>query len=182
MRVFAGLPIPEDLIRDLMRAIDFIRDNHRNMSFVKPAGMHITLHFFGDLGESQVKSLIEVMKDPALLVRKIKSKTGRIGRFPKRGNPRVLFVGLDEGMEELRNINRIYHEAIGRLGYVEEEREEFVPHITLARNKGERIDDAFLQRVSVEPKSFFFDRLVLFQSILSPQGAVYEPLETVMFR
>src|SRR5512138_3608105 len=106
MRVFAGLPIPEDVIQGLMKTIDLIRTNHRNMSFVKPAGMHITVHFFGELGESEVKDLVDAMKDPVLSIPKIKSKTGHIGRFPKKGNPRVLFVGLDEGIEELAAVNR----------------------------------------------------------------------------
>jgi RNA 2',3'-cyclic 3'-phosphodiesterase len=181
MRVFAGLPLPDEIKAALQNPIDRIRRIYPHMSFVKPEGLHITMHFFGELTDSAAKSLISLMEDPGLAIKKIRSKTGGIGKFPKRGNPRVLFVGIDEGAREIADYYVSYHKAIARLGYGEEEREEFVPHITIARNKGERIGDDFLRGITLAQGIFFFDRMVLYKSELTSGGAIYTPLKTIMF-
>jgi 2'-5' RNA ligase len=180
MRVFAGLPLPADVVTGLQKTIDYIRQARSRMSFVKPAGMHITMHFFGEIGENDVNNLVRLMDDQVLCVKKIRAKTGALDRFPKRGNPRVIFVSFVEGIGEIAGYYKTYNELIAGLGYEEEKREEFVPHITLARNKGERIDDGFLAHVPVDEREFFFDRLVLYKSVLTSKGAEYSPLTTVM--
>ncbi len=181
MRVFAGLPLPGEVIRGLQKSIEYIRSSHRGMSFVKPEGMHITVRFFGEIKDDDAKSLVRLMEDPIIRIKKIKSRTEKIGRFPRAGSPRVIFVALDEGVKEISGLCSTYRMLIERLGYAEDRHEEFVPHVTIARNKGERITDEFLESVPVEARDFYFDRLVLYESVLTQRGANYSPLTTVLF-
>jgi 2'-5' RNA ligase len=180
MRVFAGLPLPQDVISGLVKTVEYIKGSGKAMSFVKPEGMHITVKFFGEIEESAAKSIARLMEDPILRIKKIRSRIGGVGRFPRKGNPRVIFVSLDEGVEEVAGFCATYRMLIERLGYAEDKREEFVPHITIARNKSERIKDDFLAAAPINKSEFYFDRLVLYESILTARGAEYTPLTTVM--
>ena len=181
MRVFAGLPIAEGVIPNLLGAIDYLKQNYPDMSFIKSQGMHITIHFFGEIGEKETFELIRLMDDPFLKISKIKAKIGKIGSFPARGNPKVVFAALEEGVNDIAVYNKTFHDVVSRLGFEEDKKEEFVPHITLARNKGARIENGFLKRIPLEKVSFFFDRIVLYKSVLKPTGAEYSALKTVFF-
>jgi 2'-5' RNA ligase len=181
MRVFAGLPVAEAVIPHLLGAIDYLKQNYPDMNFIKSQGMHITIQFFGEISEKEALSLIKLMDEPLIKIFKIKAKIGSIGSFPVRGNPRVVFASLEEGNNDIILYYKTFHEIISRLGYEEDNRDEFVPHITLARNKGARIEHGFLRRIPLERLSFAFDRVVLYKSVLKPTGAEYSALKTVFF-
>jgi 2'-5' RNA ligase len=181
MRVFAGLSLPRNAIGSVRLTIDRVRSACGNLGYVRPEGLHITIHFFGDIGDRGVDALVRLMNDPLLSVKRIDARLGGISYFPERGNPRVIFVELDEGAEGAVSVYEAYHDLIGRIGYRMEERDRFVPHITIARNRGARIDTVALCTIDTEKTAFVFDRIVLFRSVLGPGGATYTPLATRMF-
>ena len=181
MRVFAALPLPPHAKRDVEGVIESLRQRHPRLRYVKPSGMHITLHFFGELGESAVSGLRRIWKDPELCVPDIPASLGGLGQFPERGNPRVVWIGVDEGKYELTRYAGLFARKIAPLGYAPDPR-GFSPHITLARNSGERPGADWLQDVSVPATVFSFQECVLFQSILEPGGAEYVPLCGVTFK
>ena len=180
MRIFSALPLPEEMsayARDIALSI---KKKYPEINPVRSIGFHITLFFFGELDMQEIDSLSRVMDIPEFKRGKIELAFGKIGQFPKRGNPRVLYLDIYEGREEIIRFQKSYVESIASLGY-REERNRFVPHITLARNKKGNLKGWDYGSFPLNKHFFQIDRFVLFQSILKGGGVEYIPLKTLMF-
>ena len=144
---------------------------HTKASWVRPERMHLTLQFCGDADaafEARLRaSLARPIPQPAFDV-----SFDRVGCFPERGTPRVLWLGVAKGLEELRRL----HAAFGGPA-------SFTPHLTLAR---------FRDRVSREKVAEFasipasagpsrIDRVTLYESRLSG-GPAYVPLAEALLQ
>jgi 2'-5' RNA ligase len=95
-----------------------------------------------------------------------------LGHFPPRGEPRVLWVGVDGG-DELLELHRQVERVLKRAGIPPEDR-KYSPHLTLARLNGTPLPRLleFLRRHlewSLEP--FPVTDFQLFSSTLATDGA-----------
>jgi 2'-5' RNA ligase len=182
MRVFIALPLPPPVCVKLKESAEGLKTQYPGLKIVRNEGIHITLFFFGEIPEIAVNTLKTVMDNPALKYPKIKVSLGNWEQFPTRGNPRVIYVDIKEGKEQVLSYFETYRQLIADNGWPRKREEKpFVPHITIARNKRERINPQFIKQLKLPDLSFFIDRFVLFQSILKRTGAEYFPLKTIMF-
>jgi 2'-5' RNA ligase len=186
MRVFLALPLPAETVRGLEPSLAELERRYRELKVVRPEGLHLTLVFLGERQEQEVEAIRALLDDPSLAVPRIQASLGGYGQFPPQGSPRVLFCPVIDGATEVSALQRSLVGVLQRGGArFEEERRPFAPHITLARNprkKDARVDGEGLRERLGAERRFVFDRLVLYQSLLKPQGAEYRALETVLFR
>ncbi|MBN2534320.1 MAG: RNA 2',3'-cyclic phosphodiesterase [Spirochaetales bacterium] len=182
MRVFAGLPVPEQMTGKIRQVCDYLKEKYRGLNVVKSEGLHVTLYFFGELPEHSVHELIHLMDDRSLIQKKIEASFHGFGQFPPRGNPRVLYVHIEKGKELITAYYEKYVHLIRPHGFGAPPDKEFVPHITIARNKRERLPRDFPASLPFVLNDFFtINRCVLYQSVLTPAGAEYKALKTIMF-
>jgi len=176
VRVFAALPLPPVVAGTLDSALARARLASPGLRWVSSTGFHITLHFFGEVPEQGVTALQRVFDDAELRVPAIPARLGRIGQFPARGNPRVLWVGLARGEAEIRAYWDLFERKLSPLGWTPDER-GFSAHITIARagRSAAGTLDADLEM----PSDFLMEECVLFQSILGSAGAHYVPLKKI---
>jgi 2'-5' RNA ligase len=92
----------------------------------------------------------------------------------------VIWVGVEAGAGELASYAARFDSLIGRLGYAPDPR-GFTPHITLARNPGERMEPGWERELGPLGADFSFTECVLFQSVLSPRGSTYVRLRQAAF-
>jgi 2'-5' RNA ligase len=137
----------------------------------------MTLHFFGDVPEEGVAALQQVFDDPDLRVPAIPTRLGKIGQFPPRGNPRVLWVGLERGKAEMSAYWSLFEKKISPLGWTPDER-GFSAHITIAR-AGRSAAAVWNADSEMPGNDFLLQECVLFQSILGRAGAQYVPLKRI---
>ena len=105
-----------------------------------------------------------------------------LGAFPNLSRPRILWAGLKGGTDQMGKMANDVESMVCRLGF-EPEKKRFRPHLTLGRVRNDRgLDDLteYMKAYRVQPIRFRFDRLVLFQSTLTPQGAIYKRLHETM--
>ncbi len=182
MRVFAALPIPTDVKSEIARVGRLIKVEYENVKLVKEHNMHLTIHFFGETDEVALKSIISVMENISLPRSKMELALGGLGFFPPRGNPRVIFVDIDTGREVVYRFHEVFAKLIEEKGFKLDSK-PFQTHITVARNRGARINAKSLtDKIEYRKLHFTIDRFVLFRSILHKEGPEYIPLKTVMFR
>jgi 2'-5' RNA ligase len=91
--------------------------------------------------------------------------------------PRVIVVTFQEGVD---NVKAIFHDIESRLLAVgiQKEKRGLAPHITIGRVK----DSGPLLKKNLLPlegKRFILDSLVLYQSTLTREGALYTPLKEI---
>ena len=142
--------------------------------------MHLTLAFLGETDPSRVDPL----KNHLLSLRAlppIDVTLAGAGFFPSSRRPRVLWLGI-EPPQPLVALAEASRSAIAAAGAAFDPK-PFRPHLTLARLRepwGERETGAVLSELEGWRSSpDRLDRVVLFESRLSPGGAVHTPLAEV---
>jgi 2'-5' RNA ligase len=180
MRLFAGLDLPDDVVRSLRKLIDHLQPTAR-ISWSPPENLHITTKFIGEWPEErleELKSQIHALPHRAPIPVHVR----KVGFFPNPHAPRVFWCGIEApGLADLAGDT---DRATATLGIPAETR-AFSPHLTLARIK-ERLNlqplrEAIAALPSLDFGQFVTDRFFLYQSRLSPKGSVYTKLAEYRF-
>jgi 2'-5' RNA ligase len=183
MRVFAALPLPPAQVSRLEELSTELCRRYRRLKPVRREGFHITLLFWADLPGERVRLLEMLLDEPQLSRRTpIAAVLGKLGQFPPRGNPRVIFRHIEQGSGEITAFQGVLTEGVRGLGAgFPLDSRSFSPHVTLARNRGELMEPAGWQNLAAPGEAFEIDRCVLYRSELMPRGPLYTPLKTIMF-
>ena len=158
-----------------------------SISWVRPASLHVTVKFLGDIDEGLVLPLKEAITELLSAHRPIAVPVTRLGVFPRPQQPRVLWAGPSEQWERGEDAARLaaLHGAIdaccGSLNLATDSR-PLSAHLTLARVKaGERVVGQVLAQSGVMDQPFTCESLdinaiALMKSELKPSGSVYTRL------
>jgi RNA 2',3'-cyclic 3'-phosphodiesterase len=125
-RLFIAIDLPKPVC---WRLGQLLVQPPRGVRAVKPAQLHLTLHFLGDVEDETCTALHEAL---ARMHQEPFTITIRgTGVFPPRGRPTVLWAGVDESAA-LVNLHATVGTAVESCGLPVEQR-PYVPHVTLAR-------------------------------------------------
>jgi len=144
--------------------------------------IHLTLRFLGEVDEEQVEAIGELLERVAAASRPFSLSLEGLGAFPSSFRPRVLWVGVKKGLEVLEKMYNQLEEGLFKLGVPPNDK-AFKPHLTLARFKNPDLE--VRRRVhaackDMENRPFGemeVKAIVLYESILSPQGARYRKVK-----
>lgn len=134
--------------------------------------IHLTLRFIGDVEANlfqDVKERLHELESSPLTLR-----IQGTGHFPPRGNPRVIWAGVKPAGDVFILRNRV-NTVLSRCGIAPEQR-KFHPHITIARLKNsppKRVADFLAGNALLQSPDFTVDRVNLYSSKLTPEGAVH---------
>jgi 2'-5' RNA ligase len=186
--VFAALALPSSVCAAIGSAFSPARTLSPKTRWVSPQGMHVTLHFFGEIPEEKIDAFSPLFDDPDLRGPAIRARLGEPGHFPSHGAPRVLWVGLREGVEEMQTFWTRFTEKLeplrqadGPLSGWSPEARGFTPHVTIARPGSAPLSAHWAKAVTVPSDEFHITECVLFQSLLGAGSAQYVPLKTIRF-
>jgi len=182
-RCFIALELSKEAKEELARIIDFLKDSGSDVKWVSPAGVHLTLKFLGYTDEEKIGRIALSLKEIAAGQKPFDVLLNAIGVFPGWSAARVLWVGVGEGADKVKTLAGEVASRMQKEGF-EEETRPFSAHLTLGRIRSGKNKDrlkALAEKVDVRPASSHIERIILFKSDLTPQGAVYTPLEIVRF-
>ncbi len=181
MRAFAAIPLPDDVREVIGSMQERLREKDWPVRWVGDQGLHLTIRFYGevetDLLEPLNRSLQEAVTDTA----PVPLELGGLGVFPHRRKPRVIWIGVD-APPELELLHHRVELAAVELGFPSERRETtYRPHVTLGRVKrGATLPTDAIDAIDSDTTSVtcLADRVLLYESMLSPGGARYRSLGT----
>ena len=178
MRLFVAVALPAEIKGNLREIQERARRLDRGgISWVKPENIHVTMKFLGEVEEGRVGSVSRAVEEVASSFSPFRVTIEGWGFFPSKKRPRVLWMGIETGKEELARINESAEKRLVLEGFKEEKR-GFSPHLTFARIKNPAKVGPLVEGVGreerIEGGSFTVDSLVLFRSTLLPTGAVYD--------
>lgn len=180
MRCFIGLPLPEEYQQGLRALIDAWKPRLRSrLSWTRPGNWHVTLKFLGEVSEEGVGPMVQALGET--LGKSFVLQAGGGGFFPNRLRPRVVWVGTRQGGESCRILAREVEQRLALLGWPREAR-AFTPHLTVARVKEaappppDPLDEMFCALQAAHWPDAHMDRVVLWESLLSPSGPNYRPV------
>ena len=177
MRIFIALEIPQRTKDNLARSAMQFRQLATAGNFVATQNYHITLHFLGEVAESDLIYVQHAMDG----IRNLPAPTLSLLQF-------VTLRGSDATVARLKNCPALVelHDKLGeRLeqnGFTVEHR-AYRPHITVCRKAKFTLPFAEVTKnVDVFNAPFIASKVVLYQSVLSKDGPTYTPLYTVTLR
>ena len=179
MRAFVGVPIPAlDGLKDALHAL---RDAGADLKVVGEDQFHLTLQFLADVDESEAKALVDVVgRDP--LPTPFHIAVRDVGAFPNWHKLNVVWAGIEDKEGGLAKLHAATDKAWVGLGHLGEGR-PFKPHLTLARKRTDRHAEKARQAMTRFRGTDFgtvrVDRINLYQSTLSADGARYDVVEAV---
>jgi len=180
IRSFIAIELPPALIDRIDSYQKELKPFTRHVRWVKPAALHVTLKFLGEREKPLIDRVQQNLQTVSGAFRPFALTVNQFGAFPGKRNPRVFWLGIkSEPLELLPDLFHFLENNLQGLGFAKETR-RFSPHLTLARVKQpERFDDlwTFVQSHPFEPFRFNVREIVLMQSFLKPQGAVYKAIE-----
>lgn len=182
VRTFIALD-PGKAIRDRMIALQqALAPAGADVKWAEPENMHLTLHF---LGEVDNRDLMPVCKAVAAAAREHPAFDLSIegtGCFPNPRRPRVLWIGVGQGLAEVRALHASLEEPLLKLGCYRREERQFTPHVTLGRMRGdestEHLAAELLKKKDYQAGETHVNEVHVMSSELSATGPVY----TVMSR
>jgi 2'-5' RNA ligase len=188
MRVFIAIELPEEIKNALQRLQLRLRQTGADVKWVAQQNIHLTLKFLGEIDDEKANSLSQAIEDIAKRHSVFTLHIAKLGAFPKRESPRVIWVGIGQGDEQVKKIALALEEKIALLGIPKEER-PFSSHITIGRTRSmfnrqnliqelKKLEDSF----ALDVKEFLVDKLTLFKSTLTPRGPLYTILKEASLR
>jgi len=149
-----------------------------SIRLVDPGQVHLTLAFLGEVASPLSETITDAMRQPFTGIEPFRLVLGGLGMFPPRGAPRILWLGLIDGTRSTITLQAAVARRLESLGVTLEDR-AFHPHVTIGRWRDSRPSD----RRAIENDSsrgtaaeMIVDRVTLFESRLSSQGASHFPL------
>jgi 2'-5' RNA ligase len=180
IRAFLAIDPPENILQSMSRLQEKLkREISGRISWTKPQGQHLTLKFFGDISTEDVKNICTAVQNRIVSGQSLNLKIEKLGVFPDARKPRVLWCGVTGDEEKLPILQKQLENDFANIGFPAEDR-PFQAHLTLGRIKDSRgltgINEALVKYSAFAAGEFNCTELILFQSRLSPQGAVYTKL------
>jgi RNA 2',3'-cyclic 3'-phosphodiesterase len=171
VRCFVALDLPAAVQNHLAAISRPLRDRY-DIRWVPAEQLHLTLVFAGELDDEAAGDLVGIVEE--LELPPMQLQLARLGHFPPRGIPRVVWAGLDGDAAAVTALHDELSAKASHLG-IEREKRGFTPHVTLGRVKSEfgalkLIDDLHQLGDELKRKPFAPTDLVVYQSLLRPSG------------
>ena len=102
MRLFIAVFPPPDVQNAAYRAADPLRPGHDAVAWVKKENLHYTMRFLGEVDDAGATNAAAAMREAAASRPKFAAALGGFGAFPSAKRARVLWIGMLQGAEPMR--------------------------------------------------------------------------------
>jgi RNA 2',3'-cyclic 3'-phosphodiesterase len=182
IRAFIAIEIDSQTVKKISERLAQLKLRIPDLRWIPPANFHLTLKFLGAVEEAQIDPITAALERVLHPFPRFTINAKGLGVFPDVKRPRILWVGL-EG-KELVDLALRVETALAPLGFAAEKREP-KPHLTIGRW---RHFDGSSRKLAADLESWknhefgasAVAEVVLFQSVLKPEGAVYQRLKVVV--
>jgi len=181
IRSFIAIDIEDPILTERIEQVkNTILSSNADLKPVERENIHITLRFLGNIPLGLVDEIYRIMREVEFKPFSIHLKG--LNAFPNINRPRVIWIGVEEGAEELKKIQKQLESKLRKIG-IQPEKEEFIPHVTIARVRSgrnrDRLVKILLELTDIDIGFMTVNSIRLKQSILTPRGPIYKTLREV---
>lgn len=181
-RIFVAVALDAPLREAIADLEQRLEDAGARLRWVKPENLHFTLRFLGHISDAQLNRVKIAAREASQGIAPFKVALAGVGAFPNARRPQVVWVGIGEGGETLRNLASRLDDTLARQRFPKEPR-GFQPHLTLARVKEPRlwgdVGPVLGRFEGTQVGEQEVRSLLVMESLLRPQGAIYTQVEEV---
>ena len=175
MRTFVAIEVNNNNVLDSIQQIQS-KLNIKSKP-VELHNMHFTVQFLGEVSEEMIRKISDALNSIEFSAF---SKTfAGIGAFPKLNSPRVIWVGVNDGINELEKLAETIRSKLSDIGFSPDKK--FKPHVTIFRvkNKIKGLADKLEKYSSYSFGKQEISEIKLKKSELTPNGPIYTDLLVV---
>lgn len=188
MRAFIAIELPEEIRSALASLQNELKKSGADVKWVETGNIHLTMKFLGDKDDKKIKQIALALQETAQNNHPFPASIGTLGAFPSTKSPRVIWVGVNLGQDQICRVAVDLETKIALIGIPKEDR-AFSAHITIGRTRS-ALNLEKLTQVLEEKKDFFggkvlefkISKLTLFKSTLTSKGSIYEVQEEANFK
>jgi len=175
MRAFVAIEVSDQTVLNSIQKVQ--SELNIKAKPVELHNMHFTVQFLGEVSEEMVGKISGAFN--SLEFSPFSISFTSIGVFPKPSFPRVIWIGTNDGVNELEKLAEMIRSKLLQLGFSPDKK--FKPHITIFRVKNKIGDiSSKLEKFS----SYYFGKqtvseIKLKKSELTPNGPIYTDLLVV---
>lgn len=171
-----ALDLPEQERAALGRWRDDALADRGDLRPVPEAALHVTLAFLGYRPEKEIPLIGQVVSEAVGGLPAARLVLAGVKSVPPR-RPRLFALDMEDAAGECAAVQAAVSEGLAAGRLYQPEKRPFWPHVTLARVKrGMRAEPLEMEPPAAE--ELVADRVTLYRSILRPQGARYDALES----
>ena len=175
MRIFVAIEVSD---KDVLNSIHKIQTElNIKAKPVELHNMHFTVQFLGEVSEEMVGKISDALN--SIEFSSFSISFASIGVFPKPNSPRVIWIGTDDGINELEKLAEMIRSKLSHLGFSPDKK--FKPHVTIFRVKN-KIEDLSSKLEKFSSCSFgkqLVSEIKLKKSELTSTGPIYTDLLVV---
>ncbi|WXG43159.1 MAG: RNA 2',3'-cyclic phosphodiesterase [Promethearchaeati archaeon SRVP18_Atabeyarchaeia-1] len=180
LRTFIAVELAPELLPGVLDIQREILGTGGDIKGVEPENIHFTLKFLGEIPQSTVNEVMQCMN--GLDFKSFEIEVSGVGCFPTIRNPRVVWIGVTDGLEDFSSLSKQLENCLKSIG-LPPERERFTAHLTIGRVRSGR-NKAELMRKLAEDLNVKIGRMTvsavkLKKSTLTPKGPIYTTLHEV---
>src|SRR5215467_1318827 len=174
IRTFIAVDL-DKAIRDRTVALqDALARAGTEVKWVEPQNLHVTLLFLGEVDDREVPAVCRVVAEQVQQHAPFSMSIETAGCFPNPRRPRVLWIGVGQGTQELCALHDALEPPLLELGCYRREERQYSPHITLGRVKSDRPTDklsaALAKHAGWKGGETAVHELLVLSSTLGPTG------------
>jgi 2'-5' RNA ligase len=184
MRCFIAVDVGDAVRREVTRVVTTLTGKLEAVKtppkvvWVKPAALHVTVRFLGEIEPVDVERLQDVLA-PAIPIAPFEIEWRGIGTFPNNKHPRALWIGVVNGAAPLAQLEAEVSRRLAGGSVADLDDRPFLAHLTVGRVKmaGAGVDwPKLLHAVELKRVMTIVDRVTLYRSELSRGGPHYTGL------
>ncbi len=176
MRLFVGVPIPEQVKEEIVKVQDKIKESDAELKLVERESLHFTVKFLGEVSEGKVSNVVDRLEK--ISNKRFLVKLNGVGVFPSKSFVRVVWVGIEENKSFVELVKEVQKELED---VRKEEYKEIVVHLTIARVRSKKNLKELVKVVekfeNIRFEDFVVDKFVLYESVLGKGGPVYKAVK-----
>ncbi|MBI2996524.1 MAG: RNA 2',3'-cyclic phosphodiesterase [Candidatus Melainabacteria bacterium] len=144
-----------------------------NLKLIKKENIHMTWLFLGEVKEENLNTVIQTVEKHINIFKDLVFKSHGLRLWPVKKIPRLIIlegslnknVDLNNFTSELREISNV------------DEKDNFIPHITIARFKKDKTINKNTKLLCIKDFSWEIKEVSLVKSSLTSEGPVYEKIK-----
>jgi 2'-5' RNA ligase len=180
LRTFIAVDIGKAIRSRAVALQEALARSTTEVKWVEPENLHVTMLFLGEVDDREVIDVCRVVAECAERQPAFTMQVATVGCFPNPRRPRVLWMGVGQGTQELCALHDALERPLLELGCYRREDRPYTPHITLGRVKSDRPPDklaaALANQAGWQGGEIEVHEVLVMSSELRPQGPVYTVL------
>lgn len=181
IRSFLAFDIESDSVLNRLAASqNLLVKTGADLKLVEPQNIHITVRFLGNITPAMVEKIFDAMQQVQFAPFNV--QINGLGAFPDLRYSRVIWAGITDGADQLKNVFSQLEPRLRGLGFTPDHK-GFSPHLTIARVRSGRnkaqLADFITENANYDFGTIKAQCLRLKKSDLTPKGPIYSTLKEV---